>query len=245
MNKKIILACCIIGVLGFQNCKDDKDPEPTPITAPIVTLPTSIKNVDGILMAISTSTKASGIELIVGSAQAVFFKNKNPLIKVEAGTVKINMKTCTRSDDSLYFYTASATEPTGIVYKSQILWQTTGTADVPLINDNDGGGMPNMPTVPEFLNMSITQDKLINWVSSYGGDSTIFIIKGPLATYKRTFNNTISSHTVTLAEIAKLGKGAATLQIINYKLISKTLGTKSYAFLKQMIGNCTKVTITP
>ncbi len=245
MNKKIILALSLLGILTFQNCKDGKDPEPEPITAPLITLPTAIKNVDGILMAISTFTKANSVDLIVGSAHAVFFKNKNPLIKVETSNLKINTKLCTRSHDTLYFYSASASEPKGIEYKSQILWQSTATPDVPAINDNDGSGMPNIPVVPEFLNMSVSQDKAINWVSSYGGDSIIFIVKGPLATYKRTFNNTISSHTIPLAEIAKIGKGAASIQIINYKLITKTVGTKTYAFLKQVIGNCTKVTITP
>lgn len=248
MYKKIIFAFSIIGALTLQNCKSDGgDPTPEPITAPEVTLPTAIKNVDGVLAAIITVTKNNGTELKVGSAYSAFYKSKNPANKLEAGTVKINTKTTTKSDDNIYFYTSSAAEPNGLAYQSQVFWQVAGSTanDVPAINDNDGSGLPNVPTVPEYLNMNASQDKLISWVSSFGADSVILILKGTAGTYKKVFKNDVTTHTISKDDIAKVGMGSANLQIINYKLQVKTVGTKSYAFLKQSVGICSKIGITP
>lgn len=249
MFKKITFALLITGTVTFQNCKtpDEDDPAPLPITAPVVTFPSAVKNVDGVLAAIITVTKDNGTELKVGSAYAAFYKSKNPANKVEAGTVTINLKSTTKSDDNAYFYAASSGEPNGLVYQSQVFWKATGstTNDVPSINDNDGSGLPNVPTVPEFINMNASQDKLISWTSSFGADSVVFILKGTSGTYSKVFNNTVTSHTIPMAEIAKVGMGSATLQIINYKLQIRAVGTKNYAFLKQCIGICSKIGITP
>ena len=246
MYKKIIYACFAIGILALQNCKSDGgDPLPAAITAPAVTLPSSITGVDGILAAISISTKESGTQLIVGSAYAAFYQSKNPLNKVEAGTVLINTKTATKSDDNIYFYTASVSEPKGLDYKNQVLWDVSDntTNGVPKIYDNDGSNFPNMPDVPENLILFTNQDKLISWTSSAGADSVILIMTGKSATYKRVFNNTVSTHTIAAAEIAKMGKGSGKLEIISYKLLLKPFGTKQYAFIKQCMGICTKVSI--
>ncbi len=247
MFRKIIFACSLIGAISFQSCKTEEgDPEPTPIKAPEVTLPAAIKNVDGVLAAIVTATKNAGTELKVGSAFAMFYKNKSPLVKLDAGTVKINTKATTKSDDNTYFYTSSVTEPKGLEYQSQVYWQATGSTanDVPSINNNDGSGLPNVPVLPEYLNMNVEQDALVNWGSSFGGDSTIFILKGTSGTYKRVLNTATSSHSIPKAEIVKLGLGTANLQVITYKLEFRALGTKNYAFLKQSIGICSKVNIT-
>ncbi len=248
MYKKIIIALTVIGAFALQNCKPDGgDPEPTPITAPEITLPLSIPSVDGILVATNIDTKNGGTELIVGTAHAMFYKGKNPTLKVEAGTVKINSKDATKSDDNIYFFAPSITEPTGLVYQNQIYWKTSGNTanDVPVIDNNDGTAMPSIPSIGEFYAMNTFQDKLISWANSSGSDSVILIIKGPSATYKRVFNNTITSHTVPKAEIVKLGLTAnGSLQVINYIMQVKAVGTKNYAFIKQSIGLCTKVTIT-
>ena len=90
--------------------------------------------------------------------------------KVEGGTVKINSKSTTLSDDKTYFYTTSATEPLGIVFGSQIFWEATGSAadGVPVISDNDGSGFPNFPVLSEFQSLDQTQNKLMNWSNSNG-----------------------------------------------------------------------------
>ncbi len=247
MFKKLIFATLVIGTVTFQNCKPKEvDLIPAPITAPEVTLPSAIKNVDGVLAAIITVTKDNAVELTIGSAYAVFYKSKNPATKLDAGTVKINTKTALKSDDNIYFYTASATEPNGLIYQSQVFWQVNGSVanDVPSINSNDGTGLPSIPSVPEFMTMNVDQDKLILWTSSSGADSVVLILKGPSATYKRVFGSTVTTHTVPKAEIVKLGIGSGNLQIINYKLDFRTIGTKNYAFLKQAVGICSKVGIT-
>jgi hypothetical protein len=247
MFRKIIFACSLIGAITFQSCKtEDGDPEPTLVAGPAVILPSAIKNVDGVLAAIVTVTKNSGVALEVGSAYAAFYKNKNSKMKLEAGTVKINAKGTTMSSDTSYFYTSSASEPKGLEYLAQVYWQVSGNTanDVPVINNNDGSGLPNVPSVPEFININKDQDYLLNWISSFGGDSAVVILKGPSATFKRTVANSISSITITKADIAKLGAGSGNLQVINYKLEVKTVGTKSYAFVKQSIGICSKVGIT-
>ena len=182
MFKRLIFAAVIIGSVTLQNCKSGEgDPTPLPITAPVVTFPDAIKNVDGVLAAIITLTKESGTDLKIGSAYAVFYRGKNPSMKLDAGTVKINTKTTTKSDDNVYFYTTSATEPNGLVYQSQVFWQATGSTanDVPSINNNDGVGLPNVPNVPEYMTMNVAQDKLITWTSSFGSDSVVLILKGP------------------------------------------------------------------
>ena len=247
MFKKLVFATAIIGVTTLQNCKSGgDDPTPLPITAPEVNLPSAIKNVDGVLAAIITLTKESGTDLKIGSAYAAFYKGKNPSMKLDAGTVKINTKAATKSDDNIYFYTTSATEPNGIVYQSQVFWQATGSTanDVPSINNNDGGGLPNIPNIPEFMTMNVDQDKLINWTSSFGADSVVLILKGPSSTYKRVFGSSIVSHSIAKADIVKLGIGTGNLQVINYKLDIRAVGTKNYAFLKQCVGICSKVAIT-
>lgn len=244
MFKKIIFAFSVIGIVAIQSCKDEPDPGPTPIVAPAVTIPTAINNVDGILAVTITTTREASTDLKVGTAHAVFYKGKSPANKLDAGSVKINSKTTTKSDDNIYFYTSSAAEPKGLEFQGQIFWQVSGSTsnDVPAMSSNDGSGFPNDPKLSEFLNLNVDQDKPLTWTSSFGADSVVLILKGPSATYKRVFNNTVTSHTVTKAEIAKLGLGSGSLQIINYKLEMKTFGTKSYAFLKQSIAICSKVT---
>ncbi|MFM9946196.1 MAG: hypothetical protein ACKVQB_13280 [Bacteroidia bacterium] len=247
MFKKIIFYSTILGALTFQNCKPtEEDPEPTPITAPEIMVPSHIKNVDGILVSIITASKEASTETKIGTAYAAFYKGQNSSIKLDATSVKINSKVTTKSDDNVYFYDISATEPLGLDFKSQINWQVTGntTTGVPVISNNDGSGFPNVPSLPEFINMNPDQDKLINWSSSFGADSVVFTVKGPLSTFKRVFNNTVNSFTIPKAEITKLGIGNGSLQIICYKVEPKTFGSKNYAFIKECISICKKVNIT-
>ena len=245
MIKKLFFACSIILAITLQNCKDGGEPEPAPITAPELIIAMPLPSIDGILAASITVTKSGGVESKIGTAHAMFYKSKNPATKVEAGTVKINTKTTTKADDNTYFYGVSATEPKGLEYQSQVFWDVIGSTanDVPRITNNDNSGLPNMPSLPEFANYNTNQDGLITWTNSSGADSVILIFKGPSATYKKVFNNSIVKHTVPKAEIAKLGIGSGTIQVINYKMEVRVVDTKNYAFIKQTIAICSKVGI--
>ncbi|MCB9251488.1 MAG: hypothetical protein H6605_03425 [Flavobacteriales bacterium] len=244
MIKKSLLLILLLGGLMFQNCGDDPVTVPDPITAPSVLLP-SISGVDGILLAMNTSTKSNGTETVTGTGYAVFYNNKNVNSKVEAGTLKLNTKDLVKSDDNIYFYTPAATDPKGIIFGSQIFWQGTGNtaSGVPAINDNDGSGFPNMPQLSEFVNFQQDQDKTISWVSSTGADSVILVLKGPSSTLRRVFGNDKTSTTLLKDEIAKLGVGSGVLSIINYKRSDKTIGSKTYSFVKESVATTTKVGI--
>lgn len=242
MIKKIIFSLAIVVGLFLQNCKTETvDPIP-PVTAPSVNLP-SVSGVDGILLAMKTSTKNGGTETVVGTGYAMFFSGQNQNTKVDAGNLTLNTKSCAKSDDKIYFYSPSTTEPLGIVFGTQIFWQGTGntTTGMPAISDNDGGGFPNMPSLPETINFDKDQDKTINWVSSNGGDSVMLVLKGPSASFKRTVDNSISLINIPKEEIVKLGLGVGTLHVVNFTKTNKTIGSKTFAFIKQSIAVSNKV----
>jgi hypothetical protein len=247
MYKKFLLLGLVAGALSLNNCKptDGGDPVPTEVIAPETTIPPGIKNVDGVFMAINTITKTSGVELEIGTAHAAFYKNQNSATKLDGGTVSVNAKTLTKSDDNTYFYAASATEKGGIDYNSQINWVSTGNTSNGLasIGDNDGTGFPNLPVLSEVINLDKTMDNLINWATGFGGDSVIFIIKGPSATFKKVLPSNTTKYTLPMAEIAKIGTGTGTIYVINYKALTKTYGGKNYAFIKQSIAVCSKTNI--
>lgn len=248
MFKKLIYSLSILGAITLQNCKstDGDDSTPTPVTAPAVTLPSELKNIDGVMATIKTSTMVNSLPFVIGSAYAVFYKTQNPSTKLDAGSVKINTKVTTKTDDNIYFYTSSASEPNGLNLQGSVLWEVGGSTanGVPSFNDNDGTGSPNLPSVPGSLIMLGSQPKSIDWNTSTGSDSVILIITGPSATYKKVFPSSVTSHTVPAAEIIKLGAGQGTYQVINYKIQFRTHGGKTYAFLKQSIGLCNNVTIS-
>jgi len=245
MFKKAIFAATVLCAFTFQSCKkDDPDPIPVVVTAPAVTLPTSITGVDGILAAISTTTKSSGVEVTVGTAHAVFYKDKNPKNKVDAGTLKINSTETTKADDLTYYYAPTATKPKGLDVTGQVYWLGNGNSatGVPAIDDNDND-LLNIPVLGEFVIMNTTQDYNLNWVSSFGGDSVIVIIKGGSGTYKKVVASSTTQLLVNKADIAKLGKGLGSITIVNYKLQLKPFGTKMYAFLKEVMAVCSKLTV--
>jgi hypothetical protein len=246
MIKKFIIPVLLISAVTLSNCgSGGDDPITVPITAPTITTP-AVSGVDGMLVAINTRTKSSGTDVVVGTAYAAFYKNQKPATKFEAGNVVINTRSTQKSDDNIYFYSPSATEPNGIPFTSQIFWQVSGnsTNGIPAISDNDGSGFANFPTLSEFLTLSATQDYFLNWISSNGADSVILTVKGPSAVFKKTFANSVSAYTIPKAEINKLGKGSGSVEIINYKLSQKTFGGKNYAFIKQAVAYCSKVNIT-
>jgi len=245
MIKRVLIGSLVLGALALQNCGTETPAIPAAITAPTVNLP-AVSGVDGVILAMNTRTKESGVEIMTGTGQAIFFKNQSPLTKVDGGTLKLNTKSCIKSDDNTYFYIPTTADPKGIVFGSQIFWQGTGNAanGVPAINDNDGSGFPNIPVLGEFINLKTNQDYALNWISSNGGDSIIVILKGPSASHKKVFANTVSSYAVPKAEIAKLGVGGATVTIINYIKVNKTIGTKTYAFIKQAIAFTAKASVS-
>jgi len=243
--KKILPALLLLSILGTNSCETTgPEPGPDPISAPVISMP-SIKGVDGILVAVKTSTKAGSTETFTGTGQAVFYKSSSSTLKVEAGGGKLNGKTLVKSDDNIYFYIPTTTDPKGIVYGSQIFWEISANAanGVPAISDNDGGGFPNTPVLSESLLLDQTQVKSLNWISSVGSDSTMIIVKGPNATFKKVVSPSVTTIDLTKADIAKLGIGGGEVSIINYKVITKTVNGKSYAFIKQSVSFTNKVTI--
>lgn len=245
MIKRILIGCSVLAAFALQNCSTETPAPPAPVTAPSITLP-SVSGVDGILVAMNTRTRESGVEITTGTGQAIFFKNQSPASKVDGGTLKLNTKSLIKSDDNTYFYIPTTADPKGIVFGSQIFWQGSGnTANgIPVISDNDGSGFPNIPVLGEFVNLNTGQDYTFNWISSNGADSVILSVKGPSALFKKVFANSSTSYTLPKAEIAKLGIGGGTVAIISYTKSNKTIGSKTFAFIKQAIALTNKVNIT-
>lgn len=242
--KKLIPALLLLAIAAYSCKTSEPEPEPEVVTAPAITMP-SIKGVDGIFVAIKMSTKSGGTESFTGTGQAVFYKSASSTIKVEAGRGKLAGKTLIKSDDNIYFYAPTTAEPKGIVFGTQILWEMSANAanGVPQISDNDGGGFPNTPVLPESIILDQTQVKNISWVSSVGSDSTILLVKGPNATFKQVLPPSVTFFDLAKSDIAKLGVGAGEITIINYKVTQKTFGGKSYAFVKQSTAFTNKVAI--
>ncbi|NUM31998.1 MAG: hypothetical protein HUU47_06705 [Bacteroidetes bacterium] len=244
MKQRIFIPCLILFSLFLSNCKDKTDETPEPPTPPTVTFPVT-NAVDGVFAAIKTTTINNTVESSIGTCYAAFYKNQNPAMKLDGGKVTLNSKECYKTDNSIYFIVPTATEPSGITLANQILWQVAGNTStgVPSVYNKDDSGLPATPSIPEFINMMSDFNYLLNWASSSQSDSVIIIVKGPSATFKKTLNNTYKSYTIPKEEIAKLGVGKGTVQIINYKVNYATTGAKNYAYIKQSIAFTDKVTI--
>jgi len=244
MIKKIILSSIVLVSFAIHSCDSGGDDPIPAIDAPAITIP-SVSDVDGILIAINTRTKDGGVDVMTGTCQAIFYSNKISKIKVEAGSLKLNTKDLIKSDDNTYFYSPTTTDPKGIVYGSQIFWVGTANAanGIPAISDNDGGGFPNIPILSEFVNFDQTQDKTIDWVSGTAADSTILIVTGPSSTLRKVVASSVAKYTVTKAEIVKLGVGSGSVKIVNFNRTNKTIGGKTYAFIKQAVALSSKVGI--
>lgn len=244
MNKKIIFTCLIALSFFLNNCKDKGEDTPTPPSPPTVTFPV-ITSVDGIFTAIRTTTINNTVETNIGTCYAAFYKNQNTAMKLDGGKVSINSKECYKSENSIYFMVPTATEPNGVPFANQILWQVAGNTEtgVPTIYNKDDSGFPATPSLPEYVNMSQEYNYLLSWTSSAQSDSVIIIVKGPSATFKKTFNSSIKQYSIPKEEIVKLGVGKGIVQVINYKVTYAVTGTKNYAFIKQSIGYTDKVNI--
>ncbi|MCC6721915.1 MAG: hypothetical protein IT243_06910 [Bacteroidia bacterium] len=243
--KKIFITSFFVFLLIFlNNCKDKGDDIVEPPVPPVVTFPV-INAVDGILTAIRTTTLNNTVETNIGTCYAAFYKNQNSAMKLDAGNVTINAKTCYKADNSIYFMVPTASEPNGIPFSNQVFWQATGNTStgVPTIYNKDDSGFPATPSLPEFVNMLSDYDYLLTWSSSSQSDSVIIIIKGPSATYKKTLASSYKQLSIPKTEIAKLGVGKGSVQVINYKINYSAVSSKNYAFIKQSIGYTDKVTI--
>lgn len=243
--KKIyfILLASILSIF-LNNCKDKGDDIVEPPSPPVVTFPV-VNAVDGILTAIKTTTINNTVETNIGTCYAAFYKNQNSAMKLDAGNVTINAKTCYKTENSIYFMVPTASEPNGIAFSNQVLWQVTGntSSGVPTIYNKDDSGFPATPSLPEFVNMLSDYDYLLTWTSSNNSDSVIIIVKGPSATFKKTLASTYKQYSIPKTEIAKLGVGKGSVHVINYKINYEAISSKNYAFIKQSIGYTDKVTI--
>lgn len=232
----------------FAACeKDDKDettdPQPQPEPTPSVV----IKDVQGTLVAVNTTTTISvaGFEqtLISGTATASFTENGTD--GVSAGTVSC-MGEDLQYQSGAYFSMPTATNPTGIEFGgSQVEWEVAGNGNIPGFDYNYGEEVPEIggiDGVDEEVDRSSSVTLSVqpgSYTDISSVDSLMFnIIDKNGKMLSETTAPNVTSHTFTSPQLSALAAGAAYVQITGYNYMVRDESGYKLAFIN--LGAITK-----
>ncbi len=216
-------------------------PTPTP-TSPSSTPTPTVASVDGALVSlrldVTTVTAGIPISITTESALASFYSTTGGTTMIDAGTVSVNSLSLEKQSSNSYYKTATiGMTPSTLSFSSGSSWSVSGAGSVPAFTYNNSADFPSFTgTVNDSI---ITRSSGIT-VSLSGNvsnaDSVILFIAAGSTSVHKTVAGSAGSITLTASDLSGLpvvSNKSAFLEVIPYRVLLNTFGTKHYAFIKE------------
>jgi len=247
-TKLLLTGLCL--AITVASCK--KDEPATPTTTPTTpTTPTTSAStaptpatgsVDGLLLSlmldVNTTTAGYNVKVKTENAMASFFPATGSSTMIYGGAVSVNSISLDTTANNSYFKTATVgMTPSDLDFEGgHANWSIGGAGSVPAFTYNYNSTFPEYTgTVPESITRS--SGLTISLGSNISGaDSVIIFIAKGSTSLTRTFAGSASSATISASDLAAfpaVTDKTAILEIVPYKLTTRTQSGKTYAFVKE------------
>lgn len=237
------LSILALAILAMACDKDDDDPvPPTPqVSAPSAPQP-NFPNMDGAMIAISTSSVVSvpffGEQTQFVNTGVAFFPDGSGGF-FNAGDVSLEGETMSNTNNS-YILTPSVTNPSGVVFDSPIDWDVTGSSDVTAFNHSYSSGVPEIGDIAPDLSEVVKADGVTFGIDMSnlftdlnGADSIIFNVIGTGGVATKTLAANSTSATFSSSELSNIGSGAGYVQIAAYNFSSAVKSGNTIYFVNE------------
>jgi hypothetical protein len=228
-NKTLSILLCL-GLLISACSKDDDDEtasDPTPQQEESADTYPTPSDADGTLVAVKstsiTDTPIGPITTIIGTAVAVFTDDGfTSGTWISAGNVSCNAQDLTLNPNNSYVFTdISQTNPLGLDFNSEVLWDVSGGNGIASFNiDANPIGFPVVGEITSSEIVETSDGYTMTCASVSGADSVIFVIGGTT----KTLAGNATSCTFTSAELQSLATGPSVAQVAAYVMAPNDFG---------------------
>ena len=195
---------------------------------------------DGFLVALYTITNTTvagfPVNTVFGTGVAGF-GNLATATYNDAGTVSLEGKTFTKNANNSYYFTPSASDPTGIDMSGTLVWNVVGGNGIPAFtHDATAQAIPTSTDMSAFTTINSANNFALSVTGSISNsDSVYFQIAGETGkvVLKRMGPNT-NSATFTAAELQTLGKGTGTVVIAPWNMNTTVQNGKTIYVINEL-----------
>ena len=232
LSSKSLLMCVL--VLLFASCDKlgigkVKEPEKAS-TRP------ELNSSYSVLWAINTQTTVdTGIDFGMGAVQVDFGTAVASFVdagkNVSVGAVKVNDTQLKMESNNIYLSPVLQTNPTGITLEGNVKWTVEGGNGFTAMNYTTSKKIPTVTGLTADANVDRSASYTVSITSVYSADSIFY---GVNDVHKVVAGN-VKSVTFTAAELSKLKKGSAFVQVAPFNYEMKKNGSKVVVYGNQAV----------